>query len=422
VPDYIALNPYLRRYDLTPEQQQQAYDRYVLANAQVGTGAGTTDADMRPNAVSLAMNPVLPDAAPSEMNSTPPAPRDVQLAGAGEPSPPTASDSAGNGMPPVSVTPATDTPAEPDRRSLETIFGYPNYTPMPSAGLPRPASNYTPMPDAGLPRPAPNYTPMPGSLPTRLIPDKPAKIDEARKVGYPASQIVDFLARSDPNIQIARAAGSKDEEILNRLAPPPSLGRRALDTVADAGDAAWRGVNTAINYAGTQSVNAASGLLGLPRATADAVSWLSNRTGLPPWAFGPVGSSAFAVRNMPTSDEISRAFFDATGAPEVKLEGAVPGGKIIDAGVQGTLSVPMMGASSVPALMAGAFGGAGDGSGGPDRAQVRRGPRYELGRTGTRLWRSHRTQAGASMTNTTRGNAIAGPILAGGTNRSLSGA
>lgn len=62
---------------------------------------------------------------------------------------------------------------------------------------------------------------------------------------------------------------------------------------------------------------------------------------------------------MPTSDEISRAFFDATGAPEVKLEGAVPGGKIIDAGVQGALSVPMMGASSVPALMAGAFGGAG---------------------------------------------------------------
>jgi hypothetical protein len=201
---------------------------------------------------------------------------------------------------------------------------------------------------------------MPGSQPTRPIPDKPAKINEARKASYSASEIVDLLALSDPNIQNARDAGHNNEEILNYLAPPPSLGRRARDATADAGDAAWKGLNTGINYAGTQIVNGVSGMADIPRAAADGVHWLSKKSGRPIMAFGPAAAAlAFGGRYMPKGEDISRAFFDATGAPEVKLEGAVPGGRIIDAGVQGALTVPLTGGASIPALMAGAFGGAG---------------------------------------------------------------
>ncbi|TAJ91010.1 hypothetical protein [Reyranella sp.] len=49
---------------------------------------------------------------------------------------------------------------------------------------------------------------------------------------------------------------------------------------------------------------------------------------------------------------------DATGAPEVKLEGTIPGGKIVDTAVQGALTMPLTGATSMPALIAGAMGGA----------------------------------------------------------------
>ena len=341
--DYFALNPYMRRYDLTPGQQQE-YGRYLLARMRAGTGAVPMGLDMRPNATPMAMTPMQPENEQPGMSPMPSVRSDVQLVRAEGSPPAAASDNAGGGTSPLSETPAANAPAQPDRRSLESIFGYPNYTPMPNAALPRPAPNYTPMPD---------------SLQARSIPDKPAKINEARKGGYSPSEVVDFLAMSDPNIRTARAAGYKDEEILNHLAPPPSLGRRALDAAADAGDAAWKGLNTGINYAGTQIVNGVSGVAGIPRAAADGVTWLSKKTGLPVMAFGPAGALAFSGRYMPKGEDISRAFFDATGAPEVKLEGVVPGGRIIDAGVQGALTVPLTGGTSIPALMAGAIGGAG---------------------------------------------------------------
>jgi hypothetical protein len=357
VPDYIALNPYLRRYDLTPEQQQQAYDRYVLANAQVGTGAGTTDADMRPNAVSLAMNPVQPDAAPSEMNSPPPALRDVQLAGADEPSPPAASDSAGNGMPPVSETPATDTSAEPDRRSLETIFGYPNYTPMP---------------DAGLPRPAPNYTPMPRSLPARLIPDKPAKIDEARKAGYPASQIVDFLAQSDPNIQIARDAGHRDEEILNHLAPPPSppsMGRQVLDGVGDAISAIGDAASAAGGWLETRRDRTFGNAAGMPRAIVEHSGIDRVMPSVMPYArkYLPTGDEATNYLRRPSppwsgiwSEDARKEWENIKDRPKPEVN--LPGrwGKIVDGTVEGVLGAAL---TRTPPnwspLMIGGFSGAG---------------------------------------------------------------
>lgn len=341
--DYIALNPYLRRYDFKPEQQQQAYDRYVLANAQVGTGAGTTDADMRPNAVS------------SEINSPPPAPRDVQLAGADEPSPPAASDGAGNGTPPVSETPATDTSAEPDRRNLETIFGYPNYTPTPSAGLPRPA---------------PNYTPMPGGFPARPIPDKPAKIDEARKAGYPAPQIVDFLAQSDPDIQVARVAGNKDEEILNQLAPPPSLGHRVMNGIGDAASAAGDAIQAGRDWLETRGNKAFGSAAGLPRTLAEisGIGWLA--PGVMPYLPTAQDATNYIRRDggiFPTrqNDGYWRAPIEnrrppaRSLPPETNLAGVW--GNIVDASVEGLLSTMLTGSPwtaltklpNAPALMRG---------------------------------------------------------------------
>jgi hypothetical protein len=58
VADFFDQNPYLRRYQVTPEQQQ-AYDRYVLSQMRLGVGAGN-QADMQVQP--LAGSSVPPDA------------------------------------------------------------------------------------------------------------------------------------------------------------------------------------------------------------------------------------------------------------------------------------------------------------------------------------------------------------------------
>lgn len=141
--------------------------------------------------------------------------------------------------------------------------------------------------------------------------------------------------------------------------PGPSFGRRALDTVSDAAEAGFDALNTGVNYAGTQLVKTGTGLLGVPRAASDGVRWVGEKARTPLSAIPFLGPYASVGSKLPSGEEMSKAFFDTTGAPETKLDGVVPGGKIIDSTVQGVMSVPLAGGTGVPALMAGAFGGAG---------------------------------------------------------------
>jgi hypothetical protein len=200
----------------------------------------------------------------------------------------------------------------------------------------------------------------------------PSKIAEARKEGYSDKEIADFLASSNTKIGAARAEGYSDKEILDHLSPPRSLGRRALDTAADVAGTVAEGVNTGVNYLGTQAVKAASGLAGMPRAAGDAMNFISEKTGAPVASFGPPALLALAGKHLPSGDEISKSFFGATGAPEVSLPGPV--GKEIDAGVQGLLTVPMTGGAGLPAYLAGALGGAASEVGG----QLTEGTPYEI--------------------------------------------
>ena len=338
--DYIALNPYLRRYGLTPEPQQ-AYRRYILANRQLGTGAGPIGVDMRPNAVPMGMNPMQSGSEPSGINPKPSAPSDVQLVRADGSPPAAASDNAGSGAPPVSETPATNAPAEPDRRSLESIFGVPNYTPMPNAGLPRPAPNYSPMPD---------------SPPSRPIPNKPAKITDARKAGYSPAEVVDFLALSDPNVQTARNAGFTDEEILNHLAPPPppppSMTRQVLDGVGDAISAIGDVASTGRNWFETRGNRMFGNAAGLPREFVENSGVGRVMPSVMPYArkYLPTGDEAtnYIRRRggiFPTAnrDEIQKARREGRELPPVPPETNQPGrwGKVVDGAVEGVLGAAL---------------------------------------------------------------------------------
>lgn len=151
-----------------------------------------------------------------------------------------------------------------------------------------------------------------------------------------------------------------------RLGEAPSLGRQALDMAGNVGVAVLDGVNTGVNYVGTQAAKVAGGIAGVPRMLGDMATYATKDTkgAVRPADLGLLGTVGQIGRHMPTGEEMTRKFFDATGAPQVNLEGNIPGGKIIDAGVQGALSVPMMGGATIPALIAGAGGGAGSEIGG----------------------------------------------------------
>jgi hypothetical protein len=104
VPDFFALNPYLRRYQLTPEQQQE-YDRYVVSKMRTDADINQSGMQGRP----LSVDPV-PDAGRTEAtpfavqpSARPFAPRAVQLAGADGPSP--QDDSAAGATSPAPETP-----------------------------------------------------------------------------------------------------------------------------------------------------------------------------------------------------------------------------------------------------------------------------------------------------------------------------
>lgn len=143
------------------------------------------------------------------------------------------------------------------------------------------------------------------------------------------------------------------------VASPIPTGQEILDGVGDAASAAWRGINTGVNYLGTQTAKLASGALGMPRAASDAMDYAAKKLKVSPLAFGPVGALTYTGRYAPSGDEIYKAFKEKTGAPEVNLEGHVPGGAILDAGVQGTIGTVLTGGTSLPSVLAGFGAGAG---------------------------------------------------------------
>lgn len=130
-------------------------------------------------------------------------------------------------------------------------------------------------------------------------------------------------------------------------APKPGLARRALDAVPGLASDAMAGINTGVNYLGTQAIKAASNVGGMMLG------------GIGPGMHG-LPSLAHARGQYPSGPEISQKVFDVTGAPEVNAEGNIPGGKYVDAAVQGALTMPLTGGgASLPAFITGAAGGLG---------------------------------------------------------------
>jgi hypothetical protein len=192
-------------------------------------------------------------------------------------------------------------------------------------------------------------------------------VQAARKAGYSDAEIADYLATQRGfDVGAARQSGYKDAEILAHLSPPQSPGAAAGALAGTAG-----------GYLGTQAARTVGGLASLPGTVAKGAEWAYRQIGLDPATiFGPQGAKVLSsmASDYPTADKIAGAALDAVGMKPVNLEGAMPGGKIVDTGVQGLMGTLMTGGTSLPAMLAGAFGGAGSEIGG----QLAEGTPYEV--------------------------------------------
>lgn len=192
------------------------------------------------------------------------------------------------------------------------------------------------------------------------------KIKEARQVGYSDKEILDHFASSDPRVQTAREAGYSDKEILGHIAPAPSPGVAAGALAGTAG-----------GYLGTQAARTVGGMASLPGTIAKGADWLYSQAGIDPASiFGQQGAKVLntMATDYPSADKISDTALDTVGMKPVNLEGNIPGGKILDTGVQGLMGSLMTGGTSLPSMLAGAFGGAGSEAAG----QFAEGTPYEV--------------------------------------------
>jgi hypothetical protein len=201
----------------------------------------------------------------------------------------------------------------------------------------------------------------------------------ARKAGYSDAEIADHLAAQRGfDVLAARQSGYKDSEIVDHLVPPPSFGTRALDAVGDAAKAVGSAKKAGDDYVTTQAVRTVGGLASLPGTVAKGAEWGYRQLGIDPASiFGPQGAKVLGTMasDYPTADKISDAVQSAVNVRPVNLEGNIPGGKIIDTGVQGLLGTVATGGTSAPALMAGVLGGAGSEAAGQVAQEVA--PEYE---------------------------------------------
>lgn len=199
-----------------------------------------------------------------------------------------------------------------------------------------------------------------------------AKIPEARKAGYSDREIADFLAVSNPKIGAARDAGYSDAEIIGHLEPKRSLGRKIVDTAGDVADTVGDALKTASNYRDTQFSKAMGGVAGLPRAAADAMKWVSGKTGVPLAGFGPVGAMAAVGEHLPTSKEVGDFMLGMRKPdPSFRETNINP---VVDAGVQALFAGPVlgMGGKMGPVLNASAAMGS------ETAGQLTEGTKYEV--------------------------------------------
>ncbi len=140
------------------------------------------------------------------------------------------------------------------------------------------------------------------------------------------------------------------------------LVERGLNAVGDAAKAVGNAKRSVDDYVTTQGIRAVGGMASLPGTVAKGAEWGYRQLGIDPASiFGQQGAKVLGTMasDYPTADKISDTVQSAANVRPVNLEGNIPGGKIIDTGVQGGLGALLTGGMSAPAMMAGVGGGVG---------------------------------------------------------------
>jgi hypothetical protein len=195
---------------------------------------------------------------------------------------------------------------------------------------------------------------------------------------------LDYSKLTDAQLLALQAAGGdlsklSDADLMGiRDTLNPSLGKRAMNAVGDAAKAVGYAKQTADDYVATQAARTVGGLASLPGTVAKGAQWGYRQLGIDPATiFGPQGAQVLSsmASDYPTADKIADTAQTAINRRPVNLEGNIPGGKILDTGMQGVLGSVMTGGTSIPAMMAGALGGAGSEAAGQVAQEVA--PEYE---------------------------------------------
>lgn len=108
------------------------------------------------------------------------------------------------------------------------------------------------------------------------------------------------------------------------------------------------------DYATTRAINAVGGLAGLPQAAAhglaQGVLWGYDKLGIP---LGPESRTMLeGYANNPPPD-IARQLLATTGKSESNLEGAIPGGRFIDKGIEAAIASRLTGGPVIPGFTGG---------------------------------------------------------------------
>lgn len=171
------------------------------------------------------------------------------------------------------------------------------------------------------------------------------KINTARRVGWSDAEIADFLKQRDPNVNKALEAGYSPEDVMQHLAPPPTVMERA------------------VRQTGIAARGAAPGALG---ATAGGA--LGAAIGGPPGA--AVGALAGSLY-VPAADALASAYRGITGRDVKPLSQAIserlpgpraetPGERMVEAaGSAFGGTAPQIAAGQRMAQMAGGAGAIG---------------------------------------------------------------
>ena len=129
------------------------------------------------------------------------------------------------------------------------------------------------------------------------------QINQARRAGYSDAEIVDFLRQKEPNVGKALESGYKPEEVLEYLAPKPTVTEQA------------------VRQAGIAARGAGPGALG---ATAGGL--VGGMVGGPPGAAVGALTGSLAV---PAADVLTQAYYGLTGQrgrlPSEMIREAIPG-------------------------------------------------------------------------------------------------